>query len=309
MRASISCSTARGCQAIDADLALVTADAAYDTLAFYETATARGATIVIPPGKTARVYAILRGRRVAIVATTVLSVFAREFGLVAVLFGIHRDLRRRISPLAVAATYLPAIVGFIALRQWVMSTGDLGLYGGLLSTADVIANVRLLVDPLFLVMLGYFALTVFGGISLLLLLRGVRGQLRLDGETEWLTYLAVVGALTILGTLDVWRYLAYALPAVAALYAKAIALEDWRLVAPWAAVVTVVSQQPWTTMTDVSYFYDWFPLYLPMIGVPDDPSPEFWTAWVVRIAVLACLCVLVWVVQRPNAGVSPPTVW
>ena len=42
-------------EAIDADLALVTADAAYDTLAFYETATARGATIVIPPDKTARV--------------------------------------------------------------------------------------------------------------------------------------------------------------------------------------------------------------------------------------------------------------
>ncbi|MBN4048022.1 IS5 family transposase [bacterium AH-315-O15] len=41
--------------AIDADRARVTADAAYDTLAFYETATARGATIVIPPDKTARV--------------------------------------------------------------------------------------------------------------------------------------------------------------------------------------------------------------------------------------------------------------
>ena len=41
--------------AIDADLARVTADAAYDTLAFYETATARGATIVLPPDKTARV--------------------------------------------------------------------------------------------------------------------------------------------------------------------------------------------------------------------------------------------------------------
>ena len=42
-------------EAIDADLARVTADAAYDTLAFYETAAARGATIVIPPDKTARV--------------------------------------------------------------------------------------------------------------------------------------------------------------------------------------------------------------------------------------------------------------
>ena len=34
--------------ALDADLARVTADAAYDTIAFYDTATARGATVVGP---------------------------------------------------------------------------------------------------------------------------------------------------------------------------------------------------------------------------------------------------------------------
>lgn len=42
-------------KALDVDLARVTADAAYDTFAFYETATARGATVVVPPDKTARV--------------------------------------------------------------------------------------------------------------------------------------------------------------------------------------------------------------------------------------------------------------
>ena len=42
-------------EALDADIARVTADAAYDTIAFYETATARGATVVVPPDKTARV--------------------------------------------------------------------------------------------------------------------------------------------------------------------------------------------------------------------------------------------------------------
>ena len=41
--------------AVDADIARVTADAAYDTIVFYETATARGATVVVPPDKTARV--------------------------------------------------------------------------------------------------------------------------------------------------------------------------------------------------------------------------------------------------------------
>ena len=42
-------------EALDADIARVTADAAYDTIAFYKTATARGATVVVPPNKTARV--------------------------------------------------------------------------------------------------------------------------------------------------------------------------------------------------------------------------------------------------------------
>ena len=41
-------------EALDADMARVTADGAYDTIAFYETATARGATVVVPPNKTAR---------------------------------------------------------------------------------------------------------------------------------------------------------------------------------------------------------------------------------------------------------------
>ena len=37
------------------DITRVTADAAYDTLAFYDAAGARGATVVVPPAKTARV--------------------------------------------------------------------------------------------------------------------------------------------------------------------------------------------------------------------------------------------------------------
>lgn len=41
--------------AVDGDLASVTADAAYDTVAFYDTAGARGATVVVPPPKTASV--------------------------------------------------------------------------------------------------------------------------------------------------------------------------------------------------------------------------------------------------------------
>ena len=41
--------------AVDGPLVRVTADAAYDTVAVYKTATARGATVVIPPARTANV--------------------------------------------------------------------------------------------------------------------------------------------------------------------------------------------------------------------------------------------------------------
>ena len=40
---------------VDGDLASVTGDAAYDTVAFYDVAGTRGATVVVPPTKTARV--------------------------------------------------------------------------------------------------------------------------------------------------------------------------------------------------------------------------------------------------------------
>ncbi len=42
-------------KAVNDDITRVTADAAYDTIAFYEAAGARGATVVVPPAKTARV--------------------------------------------------------------------------------------------------------------------------------------------------------------------------------------------------------------------------------------------------------------
>ena len=41
--------------AVESPLVRVTADAAYDTVAVYETATARGATVIIPPAKPANI--------------------------------------------------------------------------------------------------------------------------------------------------------------------------------------------------------------------------------------------------------------
>ena len=45
--------------AVKGPLVRVTADAAYDTVAVYETATARGATVIIPPAKTANLFVVM----------------------------------------------------------------------------------------------------------------------------------------------------------------------------------------------------------------------------------------------------------
>jgi hypothetical protein len=267
--------------------------------AFYPVLIDLGAYVFV----TLAVYAVLRGRRGPIVLSTTLAVFAREFGLVAILFGIHRDIRLGVRPRVIAATYAPAVVAFASLRQWVMATST--REPTILSGSDVLANLASLADPLFLGFLAYFTATVFGGISLMLLTRALRGRIPLHGETEWLTYLGVIGAMTIVGNADLWRYLAYALPVAAVLYARGFGADDWFLVAPWTGLVTVLTQQPWATMTDLTYFEDWFPLYIARFGVPDDASPPFWTAWAVRMTIVAGLAALVWWAQRRGGVLAP----
>ena len=58
--------------AVNDDITRVTGDAAYDTVASYETARARGATVVVPPAKTARVSP--RGPRSRVRARTINTV-------------------------------------------------------------------------------------------------------------------------------------------------------------------------------------------------------------------------------------------
>ena len=54
---------------VNDDITRMTGDAADDTVAFYETASARGATVVVPPAKTARVSPRVRDRTINTVKT------------------------------------------------------------------------------------------------------------------------------------------------------------------------------------------------------------------------------------------------
>lgn len=244
------------------------------------------------------VYAIVRGGRPLIVITLVLAVLARELGLMVALAGIHRDVRRRVPLMTTALTYLPAIVGFMAFRQWILTTSDRS--DVVLDWFDVLTNALNLFNPVFLGFFIYFTLTVFGGMSLVLICGGLRGRLNAWREPEWLTLTGAVFGVTLFGSLDIWRYLAYALPGVAILYAQGPAQYDWRISLPWATAVTAVTQQPWTTMTDERYFTDWFPLYRAMLNIPEPPAFEFWPLWGFRFAIVAGFAVAAWTIRWPS---------
>jgi hypothetical protein len=169
---------------------------------------------------------------------------------------------------------------------------------GVLSPDDALANLSLWRQPAFLGAFAYFTVTVFGGISALLVLhpRWCAGRLR--DQPELASYLLVIAGLTALGNLDVWRYLVFALPVVLILFAQYCERPylPQSLTAAAVTFVTVITQRPFQRMDVDLYFQDWFPLY----GIISDTPPawEFLALWGVRLLTLSLLLVALALILR-----------
>ena len=186
--------------------------------AFYPTLIDLGAYVFM----TAGVSAIVTGRRPLIVATCVLAVLSREFAGVLVLFGLARDLRLRRSLLAAAATYAPVVAAIAWGRWFAASHIEEGETASALGMASLLSSLRdnlaWWLDPQYAAFWVYFALTLFGGVSLALLLAPRAWWRCLRREPEWLTIVLPIAAVTAVGYIDMWRYSAFVLPAVPVLW-------------------------------------------------------------------------------------------
>jgi hypothetical protein len=129
----------------------------------------------------------------------------------------------------------------------------------------------------------YFAVTVYGGVSLVLVTRAAQCLRLLRQEPEWVTFAAPILAASAVGSADLWRYLAFLLPLVVVLFA--------RLSATWtrdraitlcclAAAATWLTQRPFASMDLVAYFRDWFPYYAVLDRVPIEGGVQLWPRWV-----------------------------
>ena len=232
-------------------------------------------------------YFVRADRRVLAGIGCVLAASSREFGVVAAIYGAHRAIRLKRPAAEIVATYLPAIATTVLIRLWVLSAlaGD---GRAPLSAANAFENLGYWTSPAFVAIFAYFATVLFGGISALLIVRPRWVWGRLREEPELGTFLFIVAGLTAVGSLDIWRYLVFTLPAALALvaqYFRGLEPHAARRAALAMVLLTLITQRPFQLMDTGLYFRDWFPLYWYYAG----QLRELTGVWAARLASLLLL--------------------
>jgi len=209
------------------------------------------------------VYFATAGRHGAAACCAVLAAVSREFAIAVLVYGVVAAWRAGLRPWKAAAFYLPAFAAFAAVRIWAVNVGppkDVAY----VTISSALANLHTWQSPLFVLMFVYFTLTLFGGLTMSLLSRPVWLARQFASRWELLVFLAPVVAAAVAGNIDIWRYLAFALPVVVLLlgpYVQSLDKSQLRQAMIIVTLVTLLTQRPFEQMNADSYFRDWFPLY------------------------------------------------
>jgi len=195
---------------------------------------------------------------------------SREFGVCVMLFGIHRFVRLRVPWRSLALTFAPGVVLLATTVLWA-NTFPSGRAVAILSVGNLTRMATYWNDPLFVAFFLYFAVTMFGSVSVVVASRGDVVLRTVIAEPEWLTFAAPIVVASAISDADIWRYLAYTLPAAVVIYAMCAAEWSTRrlvVVSLFGLALTLVLQNPFRAMTVPEYFRRWFPYYVATGKVP-----------------------------------------
>ena len=237
------------------------------------------------------VYAALVAPRPVAAILVCAAVAAREFGIAVAFFGIHRALRRR-EGLGSVLAYVPAIAAFAVLRYIGATQAKVQGYG---IFELLVQNLVHWHEFWYVASLVYFLLTVFGGISLILIARPLDWLPLLLKESEWATFGATILGITLVYGIDIWRYVAFTLPLAAVAFARASArwiTREQAWLYTMGAAATWYTQRPFEHVSLVVYFRDWFPYYVAYLGSSPFPPDILWPVWRWRFPVTAALFAL-----------------
>ena len=213
------------------------------------------------------------------------ATLASPVGIAAPLYGIWRHWRLRRAS-ATAVVYLPSLVIWIATQYWARG-GAAGLLD-LMRFSRVRADAAFWSESAFILYGLYFLITSLGGLTILLSSnpRGIRDAI--SERPELLALVVPVIPFIVTGGLEVPRVMPFLLPFWFLLVAAWGREHAARLMVPLALamVLTLLTQHPWSRLTDTNYFVDWFPYSVAArrVGVSD---PRFDATWRVRMFVAA----------------------
>jgi len=236
------------------------------------------------------VQRVLRGPGIVTAAAVAAAMLSREFGVAVTVFGIHRYVRLGVPRDKLASTFGPGVALLAGTAAWsagLSSPSTISVF----TPSNLARTAMLWNDPVFVAFFVYFAVTVFGGISIVVAARVDAIVRTVRAEPEWLTFAAPILMAAALGDADIWRYLAYTLPLAVVIYATCAA--EWsmqRLIAVslFGLALTLVLENPFREMTVPEYFRRWFPYYVAAgkVPVPDRlPLLPVWTRLFVTMAI------------------------
>jgi hypothetical protein len=244
---------------------------------------------------TAASYVLLTHTGWAPAAAAIVAVTTRELALVLAFFGFHREVRSGRGFLRPLLTYAPAVGVLFLLRRWADMTNLGDRDRGMPTASEFLAGLSVWRDPPFVVFFVYFLVTLLGGVTVLLVLRPVWCIRKFGGVPELATFAALIVAAAAVG-IDIWRYLVFALPAIAILYGSYVRdHQPGPALLAAAFILTLVTQQPFAQMDMTHYFRDWFPAY---VYRTDDATAAFWSAWWVRVGIVGAGALALGIMQR-----------
>jgi hypothetical protein len=213
------------------------------------------------------------------------ATLASPVGIVAPLYGMWRHWRARRAP-AMLVVYAPAVLVWLAVQFW--ARGGVAGLADLMRISRVRSDAGFWGEAAFILYAAYFLITSLGGLTLLLWSnpRWIRGVVA--GKSELLALVVPVLPFLATGGLDVPQVIAFLLPLWFFLVAAWGRDNLARLPVPLtlAGVLTLVTQHPWTRITDTRYFTDWFP-YSVATGRVNVSEVGFDPAWRVRMFITA----------------------
>ncbi len=200
------------------------------------------------------------GGALLIVVATVAATLGAPVGLIAPLYGIARSWRMPQRRVATMLMFAPALLAWLAVQVWARGgpAGFLELFQLSRQHADAV----LWTEFSFILFGVYFLLTTMGGLTMLMCSRPAYVGDTLRERPELWALVAPVLLFIVTAGLETPTMIPFLIPfwlITIGMWARTQSAGSVVVASIGAAVLTLLTQHPWTRVTDVSYFVDWFP--------------------------------------------------